>query len=408
MRSIHLDPSVRSQPFAPITGLEGAVALDYDYVDKRIFFSQVKAHKLSQFRIESVALTNLDIHNNSRGDVIKFYFFLYYFIDNVCMNSIQISRSFSLSGLYNVSKLDWPLWTVLWSLVIIFDPNHTSLLLSRHSPSPLSSPFSFPCPLHCSLLFYVPLPLSPSSSAGFPATFPLFSFLLLAFPPNERRGRNRLSDPHSRILNERLFHSFGAATQKARYPISHLFLSPSDDGVAYDWITRKIYWSDANQHHIYSMNLDTTNRLTVALVEKPRAIVLDPCHGSVIPSLQCHCSRVTVSIVNTSSWLTLLLSSICERSSSKQMTIFSSNFLIAYNWISLGIFCESFWSLVKNIVLECQTSIVSATDLCPIVVSSTASSVCVSPRSQHQQPIVFTKFTRELLTNHYTITLIEH
>ena len=41
LRSVHLDPDERSQPWEPITGLNGAVALDFDYTDKMIYFTQV-------------------------------------------------------------------------------------------------------------------------------------------------------------------------------------------------------------------------------------------------------------------------------------------------------------------------------------------------------------------------------
>ncbi len=41
LRSVHLDPGTHSQPWRPITDLQGAVALDFDYADKKIFFTQV-------------------------------------------------------------------------------------------------------------------------------------------------------------------------------------------------------------------------------------------------------------------------------------------------------------------------------------------------------------------------------
>ena len=41
LRSLHLDPDELSQPWSPVTGLNGAVALDFDYADKMIYFTQV-------------------------------------------------------------------------------------------------------------------------------------------------------------------------------------------------------------------------------------------------------------------------------------------------------------------------------------------------------------------------------
>ncbi len=53
----------------------------------------------------------------------------------------------------------------------------------------------------------------------------------------------------------------------------------SPDGIAYDWIGKKVYWTDSGINRIFSMNTDRTERLTVMITEKPRAIVLDPCRG---------------------------------------------------------------------------------------------------------------------------------
>lgn len=40
IRSLHLDPKVTSVPFAPKTNLSNVVGLDFDYKDKRIFFTR--------------------------------------------------------------------------------------------------------------------------------------------------------------------------------------------------------------------------------------------------------------------------------------------------------------------------------------------------------------------------------
>ena len=55
----------------------------------------------------------------------------------------------------------------------------------------------------------------------------------------------------------------------------------SPDGIAYDWIGKKVYWTDSRINRIFSMNIDRTHRTTLAVTQRPRAIVLDPCRGLV-------------------------------------------------------------------------------------------------------------------------------
>ncbi|XP_060535234.1 low-density lipoprotein receptor-related protein 2 [Cylas formicarius] len=53
------------------------------------------------------------------------------------------------------------------------------------------------------------------------------------------------------------------------------------EGVAYDWTQRKIYWTDSSNRSIYAMNLDGTELVMITRVERPRAIVVDPCNGTL-------------------------------------------------------------------------------------------------------------------------------
>lgn len=53
------------------------------------------------------------------------------------------------------------------------------------------------------------------------------------------------------------------------------------EGIAYDWTSKKIYWTDSANNSIYSMNADGTHVVMIIQVERPRAIVLDPCRGYV-------------------------------------------------------------------------------------------------------------------------------
>lgn len=51
------------------------------------------------------------------------------------------------------------------------------------------------------------------------------------------------------------------------------------EGVAYDWTQHKIYWTDSSNSSIYAMNMDGSDSVMIARVERPRAIVVDPCNG---------------------------------------------------------------------------------------------------------------------------------
>ena len=51
------------------------------------------------------------------------------------------------------------------------------------------------------------------------------------------------------------------------------------EGIAYDWTNKKIYWTDSANRSIYSMNEDGSQIVMIVRVERPRAIVIDPCEG---------------------------------------------------------------------------------------------------------------------------------
>lgn len=51
------------------------------------------------------------------------------------------------------------------------------------------------------------------------------------------------------------------------------------EGIAYDWVSKKIYWTDSSNKSIYAMNLDGTQVVDIVHVDRPRALVLDPCAG---------------------------------------------------------------------------------------------------------------------------------
>ncbi|KAF0767414.1 low-density lipoprotein receptor-related protein 2, partial [Aphis craccivora] len=53
------------------------------------------------------------------------------------------------------------------------------------------------------------------------------------------------------------------------------------EGISYDWTQKKIYWTDSSNNSIYAMNIDGTEVVMIARVERPRAIVVDPCNGTL-------------------------------------------------------------------------------------------------------------------------------
>ncbi|KAF4026407.1 hypothetical protein G4228_018431 [Cervus hanglu yarkandensis] len=53
----------------------------------------------------------------------------------------------------------------------------------------------------------------------------------------------------------------------------------SPEGIAFDWINRRIYYSDYTNQMIKSIATDGSRHTTIAEVPKPRGIVLDPCQG---------------------------------------------------------------------------------------------------------------------------------
>jgi low density lipoprotein receptor-related protein 5/6 len=53
------------------------------------------------------------------------------------------------------------------------------------------------------------------------------------------------------------------------------------EGMAIDWVTNKIYWTDSHLKLIEVVNLDGTQRSVLFWnnLDQPRAIVVDPSHG---------------------------------------------------------------------------------------------------------------------------------
>jgi len=57
-------------------------------------------------------------------------------------------------------------------------------------------------------------------------------------------------------------------TKEAIHVVLNRTINP--EGVAYDWIHNKIYWTDSANSSIYAMNLDGTDIIDIAHVDRPR------------------------------------------------------------------------------------------------------------------------------------------
>ncbi|XP_068936741.1 low-density lipoprotein receptor-related protein 2 isoform X2 [Petaurus breviceps papuanus] len=115
-------------------------------------------------------------------------------------------------------------------------------------------------------------------------------------PENHSPPFRKLNVPRTAValdfdsINNRIYFTQSSTTASGR--ISYVSLlsgttSPTviatdvgiPDGIAFDWINSRVYYSDYLNQTISSMAVDGSNRTVVARVPRPRAIVLDPCRG---------------------------------------------------------------------------------------------------------------------------------
>ena len=53
-------------------------------------------------------------------------------------------------------------------------------------------------------------------------------------------------------------------------------------GIAYDWVSDRLYWTDEINSRIISARQNGSEKLVIAASGRPRAIVVHPCKGFVI------------------------------------------------------------------------------------------------------------------------------
>ena len=76
--SFHLDPAISSRPLPPITGLNSSIALDYDYTDNLVLFTQ--GDIISKYDIQTNTITDLISPDNdtAQGSFIFIFITLTY------------------------------------------------------------------------------------------------------------------------------------------------------------------------------------------------------------------------------------------------------------------------------------------------------------------------------------------
>lgn len=54
------------------------------------------------------------------------------------------------------------------------------------------------------------------------------------------------------------------------------------EGLAVDWVGKKLYWADVFLSRIFSMDFNATTKVSLAFVGNPRAVAVHPCKGYVV------------------------------------------------------------------------------------------------------------------------------
>lgn len=67
----------------------------------------------------------------------------------------------------------------------------------------------------------------------------------------------------------------------SHFSTSLLHSSDLDDpeGLAYDWVNQRLYFTDYYRGDVQSIGLNGQNRSLIANAYRPRGIIVDPCYG---------------------------------------------------------------------------------------------------------------------------------
>lgn len=72
---------------------------------------------------------------------------------------------------------------------------------------------------------------------------------------------------------------FIAAFKKCKI-LAHLIGLKTPDGIAFDWLSGMLYWTDAQENTINRLSKDKTKEVLIhEALDEPRAIALSPCDG---------------------------------------------------------------------------------------------------------------------------------
>lgn len=70
--SISLDQTVKSEPVLPVTGLLGAVAVDFDYEQKFVYFSQIIGKTISRVQQNTSHIEDIVTFNTNDCKYVDF------------------------------------------------------------------------------------------------------------------------------------------------------------------------------------------------------------------------------------------------------------------------------------------------------------------------------------------------
>lgn len=113
-----------------------------------------------------------------------------------------------------------------------------------------------------------------SSGTPFPAKVNLSNVVGVDFDYTRKRVFFTQIRPEPAIA----YFDLNATSDHSVQVLLRKYINP--EGVAYDWTSQKLYWTDSANRSIYAMDATNgTNVVQIVRVERPRALILHPCAG---------------------------------------------------------------------------------------------------------------------------------